>query len=118
MSHCVKEGTARLPNQGNWDQFWSRPQSDRFHQISWSKRRIMQVLQPYLQSGKKALDAGCGSGFFSAYFCDQGMETIALDYADAALTAAKEATGGRAKIVKADMLHDDFKSAPAETRHL
>ncbi len=97
-----------LPDQKIWNQFWNRPQSDRFHHVSWSKRRVMQVLRPYAISGKKALDAGCGSGFFSAYFCDQGMQTVSLDYAEAALAAAREATSGRAQIIKADMLNDDL----------
>ena len=99
-----------LPDQKNWNQFWTRPQSQRFHQASWSKKRIMQVLQPCLTPGKKALDAGCGSGFFSVYFCDQGMQTVALDYSDAALRATQAAAGGRAQTVQADVLQENLTS--------
>lgn len=98
--------TKANPVDKDWDRFWSRRESQRFGQVSWSKRRILSVLNDYVQEGKSALDAGCGSGFFSQYFCEAGMRTVALDYADSALEKTREKTKDRARCVKADMLND------------
>lgn len=43
---------------------------------------------------------------FCEIFCDQGMNATALDYSENALQMAKEATGGEAKIIAADMVND------------
>lgn len=94
------------PTHQEWDRFWNRSASQRFSQISWSKRRILEVLNRYVVVGQKALDAGCGSGFFSKYFCDRGMPTVSLDYADSALAMARELTQGKTKLIKANLLHD------------
>ena len=94
------------PVEKDWDRFWARQESRRFSEISWSKRRILSVLDEYAKQGKAALDAGCGSGFFSQYFCERGMRTVSLDYADSALEMAREKTQGKARCVKADLLSD------------
>ena len=94
------------PEDSDWNQFWAEEKTKKFTQISWSKKRIQQVLSPYVGPGKKALDAGCGSGFFSRYFCDQGMKTVALDYSESALKIASRLTGGLATIVKKDLLRE------------
>lgn len=93
-----------LPEAKDWDHYWQLDGTTRFTKVSWSKRRIMKVLQPYVGKGKRALDAGCGSGFFSNYFCDQGMDVTALDYAQEALDIAKKMTGGRARLMQQDLL--------------
>lgn len=92
------------PRAGDWDQYWERDQTQRFTRLSWSKRRIMKVLAPYARSGLKALDAGCGSGFFSRFFCEQGMSVTALDYSQEALDIARNLTKGRAALVQCDLL--------------
>ena len=97
-----------LPQTEDWNKFWALEQTKRFTKISWSKRRIMNVVQPFVAKGKSALDAGCGSGFFSRYFCDQGMHTVALDYSQEALHIASELTNGKAKTVRADILSSDL----------
>jgi SAM-dependent methyltransferase len=95
-----------LPQDNDWNQFWNRPASKQFSRISWSKRRIINILNPYAIEKKLALDAGCGSGFFSRYFCDRGMETIAADYSQGALDMAREVTDGRCRLFKADFLNE------------
>ena len=99
-----------LPDAKSWDHYWGLKESERFTKISWSKRRIMQVLGPYLKKGGKALDAGCGSGFFSKYFCDEGMDTTALDYADEALAIAERMTQGRCHVIKRDLCVPGIKN--------
>ncbi len=93
---------------GNWNNFWNRSRST---QTSWSKIRILDILNPYLKTARKVLDAGCGSGFFSAYFCDHGLATTAVDYSLEALNLTKANTFGRSQIVQADMRTDGFVDA-------
>ena len=64
-----KGSAMSLPQDQDWNRFWSRRESQQFGEVSWSKRRILNVLDPYSRKGQSALDAGCGSGFFSNYFC-------------------------------------------------
>lgn len=96
------------PQAQDWTRFWKRQESRRFGRISWSKRRILDVLNPYVVGGRAALDAGCGSGFFSGHFVRKGMETTALDYSPRALELAAESTEGKARLVRADLLQDDL----------
>ncbi len=96
------------PQVRDWDRFW-KGQKTQKSDPSWSKRRILDILQPYVRGGKKILDAGCGSGFFSKYFCDQNMDTCSLDYSDSALQITRQVTGGRSKIIKDNMLLPNLK---------
>ncbi len=98
--------TLQTPQDRDWDQFWGRTQSQRFSQVSWSKRRILEILKPRCQVGNFALDAGCGSGFFTKFFCEEGLTATALDYSENALQMAAEATKQAAKLVRADMVND------------
>ena len=79
----------------NWDRFWSAKSSARFTRKSWSKVRIMEVLDGVVREGMEVLDAGCGSGFFSAYFLTQGCRVWALDHSEASLKIARKTTQGR-----------------------
>jgi len=92
------------PQANDWNRFWSLDQTKKFTKVSWSKRRIIKVLAPFVGKNKRAFDAGCGSGFFSKYFCDQGMETVALDYSKEALRIAHEITAGKAKPIQYDLV--------------
>ncbi len=97
-----------LPQAHNWTNYWRLDQTQQFTRVSWSKRRIMRVLAPFASSGKKALDAGCGSGFFSKYFCDQNMDVVALDYAQGALDIARRMTEGKATLVQEDLVKPEL----------
>lgn len=98
----------QTPQATDWNRFWSKPASQQFAKISWSKSRILGVLEPFAVTGKKALDAGCGSGFFSKYFCDRGMSTLAADYSDSALEMAKISTAGQCRLLRVDFLHEQL----------
>jgi len=93
-----------LPQAQNWNYYWGLDQSKVFTKISWSKKRIMSILDEYALKGKHALDAGCGSGFFSKYFCGKGMKVVALDYSDEALKITQEQTHGQVKVVKENLV--------------
>jgi len=99
----------RTPQDADWNRFWEKDTSKQFGRISWSKRRILQVLAPYLKDGKAALDAGCGSGFFAGQFVQAGMRTTAVDYSEEALEMARENTQGRAQVLKANLLDEDLR---------
>jgi SAM-dependent methyltransferase len=99
-----------LPQDKDWNRFWNRPASKQFSQISWSKRRILRILEPYSIQGKLALDAGCGSGFFSRYFCDKRMATVAADYSEGALEMAQNVTGGQCRLLKVDFLNERLEA--------
>jgi SAM-dependent methyltransferase len=77
-----------------WDKFW-HSQSD--VKYSWSKKRIVRILDKYSQSGMKVLDAGCGSGFFSSYFIHKGCDTYSLDLSEQALALTKKLTSNGSK---------------------
>ncbi len=93
-----------MPQSQDWNHFWSLDQTKKFTKISWSKKRIMSVLQEYVKPGGCALDAGCGSGFFSKYFCDSGMKTSSLDYSQEALDIARTMTQGQTTLLQKDLL--------------
>ena len=93
------------PKDSDWNKFWGRGESLQFSQVSWSKRRILEVLKPYVLAGQKALDAGCGSGFFSRFFCEHGMQTTAVDYSRQARLCADRVM----VIHQGDMLNTRFR---------
>ena len=74
----------------------------------------MAVMQPHLNGRKKALDAGCGSGFFSKSFCDAGLDTTSVDYSKEALELTRRITGGKSKVVKHDLLSKDLTRVVSE----
>jgi len=92
------------PQSADWNHFWTIRPQEHLSAISWSKRRIIQVVEPYVRTRKIILDAGCGSGFFSKYFCDSGLTTVSLDYADKALEITRSLTKGRSRVGKIDLL--------------
>ncbi len=73
----------------------------------------MRVLDPLTVSGRRALDAGCGSGFFSRFFCDRGMRTAAVDFADQSLAMTRHMTDGRADLLQADLLKEELSKKTA-----
>lgn len=98
----------KTPQSVDWDFFWNRGQSKDPSKASFSKRRMIKVIDPFLKPNFAVLDAGCGSGFFSKYFCERGLKTVSLDYSDKALQLTKNVTASQSQLIKADMLHERF----------
>jgi len=95
--------------QSEWSHFWSNNKDGQFTKISWSKRRIIVILNRYLKRGITVLDAGCGSGFFSAYFISRACNTFCLDYSPVALEITKGQTkGGAQEYILGDLLDGDL----------
>lgn len=98
----------------HWDSFWGAEASQRYTRISWSKIRIMKILEPFLHEGMEVLDAGCGSGFFSSFFLSKGCRVWSLDYSEVSLEIARKNTEGKCEAYfKADLFDevwtDSFK---------
>ncbi|MFA5059948.1 MAG: class I SAM-dependent methyltransferase [Candidatus Omnitrophota bacterium] len=102
------------PQSGDWEQFWKTTNHYTAPKISWSKKRVLDVIKPYVVAGKNALDAGCGSGFFAKHFYDAAMATTALDYSPKALEITRQLTGGRVKIIQEDLLKPHLSSRISE----
>ncbi len=95
--------------KSDWDRFWDSAEGGAFTRISWSKRRMEQLLSPYLLPGSRVLDAGCGSGYFSALFLSRGCRVSTLDASTEALEIARIATCGKAdEYLQEDLLDGAF----------
>lgn len=108
MDKLKESENAHMPSSSDWNHFWNKAKPKDATTPSWSKRRILNILKPLVCLDRKALDAGCGSGFFSKYFIDQGMKVTAIDYAQSALDMTEKITDNRAHVFKIDLLNDDF----------
>lgn len=73
--------------------FWS----ERFEQdfIPWDNGGVPQALQQYLTRSKPVttLIPGCGSGYEVALLSESGWDVIAIDFSDAAVSAARTVLG-------------------------
>ena len=96
--------------ESNWDQFWVRSKGGRFTRVSWSKIRMEAILAPHLFPGARVLDAGCGSGYFSALFQSKGCRVTTLDASEEALEIARGATDGKSEAyLREDLLDESFE---------
>jgi len=86
----------------NWNRFWSiSGESDK---LSWSKKRLIELLSPLLLNRKIVLDAGCGSGFFSKFFSEKNLEVYSVDNSDEALKLCRKTAGDKVRLKKLDLL--------------
>ncbi len=109
----------RLPNSASWNHFWSGSPAGSGgaqRKVAWSKQRIAHILQDVLMPGQRVLDAGCGSGYFSQFFADAGLDATALDYSDEALNITRQVTRNRVRTVKADMVNEQLGSVFIDVR--
>lgn len=94
----------------SWNNFWLKQEKPLPREISWSKQRMLCLLENYLTENKRVLDAGCGSGFFSKIFCDFHLKTVSLDYSPASLELTRKITAGRSLIIKANLLEQNLSA--------
>ncbi|EKD83114.1 MAG: hypothetical protein ACD_39C00875G0002 [uncultured bacterium] len=101
---------ARDENQtGNWDRFWSN--SGKSEKLSWSKKRLIELLSPLLHGRKSVLDAGCGSGFFSKFFSEMNLEVYSVDNSDKALELCRKTAGDKVRLIKLDLITTPLHSS-------
>ena len=105
----ASEDRNNLPGEGDWDNYWELNTNSRFTKKSWSKIRMLKLLDEVVMDGMKVLDAGSGSGFFSNYFISKNCEVYSLDYSEDALKITKRLTNGKSKAyLKEDLLDLEF----------
>jgi cyclopropane fatty-acyl-phospholipid synthase-like methyltransferase len=96
-------------NNESWNGFWKRAPYRRSVKISWSKRRIEKLLDPFVKEGMVVLDAGCGSGYFSNYFISKKCKVYSLDYSIEALSMTRDLTCNMcSEYMQFDLLIDQF----------
>ncbi len=105
----------KITGKSNWDSFWKNTSRQK-EQISWSKKRICNILDRYADSGLTVLDAGSGSGFFSSYFIGSGCKTYSLDYSDTALELTRSNTENKSEsYILMDLLTPQFNQHYSKT---
>lgn len=88
-----------------WDKFWAKKCDSKFAEESWAKRRIVGILERYIKTGMRVLDAGCGSGFFSKCFMKKGCFVYACDYSHDAINLTIQTTENKCvAYLKKDLL--------------
>lgn len=88
-----------------WDKHWKGKKQKTTH----SKKRLMKVLDKYINKKMKVLDAGCGTGFFSDYFQRKGCDVFGLDNSDKALYLTKE-SNNKINVIKGNIFKLPFKN--------
>lgn len=94
-------------NYNDWNNFWSKTPID-FSKISYSKKRMINILERHIKIGSSIADAGCGSGFFCNYFFKYSNKVFAIDYSDSALELCKQQCHNNVSTLKIDLLSDEF----------
>lgn len=92
----------------SWNSFWATGTVAEKSRLSWSKKRIIEILKPLFGNGSSVLDAGCGSGFFSNYFAENGAEVVAIDNSETALATCKAICGNKVDCQNIDLLAPDL----------
>jgi len=67
-------------------------------------RELVGLARDHGLEGRRTLDAACGDGNATVPLLDLGHEVSACDLSPAMVAAARRRTGGRARIVQADLL--------------
>ncbi len=114
----MKKNNKFLPKAQNWNSFWDKNYKDQIDKISWSKKRIISIVKPFIKKNNNALDAGCGSGFFSKFFCDEQMKAVSCDYSSEALEITKRMTNGRSEVLKKDLLDKNLSKELKDRFHI
>ncbi len=73
-----KEFESFMTRRGALDKDWSSPEKH-FRSNQAEVRRRMPWIEPYLSSGKSALEIGCSSGFMLAALKERGLRVWGLD---------------------------------------
>lgn len=77
----------------------SNPQEQALAEYEWP---TVRELLPDV-SGLRILDAGCGSGYYSAWLAERGAEVVGVDASEAMIAEAKERYGEAATFLVADL---------------
>jgi len=91
-------------------EFWEKRFREGF--TPWDAGKIPAALEQFLKTeprGQRALIPGCGSAYEVRAFAGAGFETLAIDFAPAAVERAQRTLGSLAHLVRlADFFESDF----------
>jgi hypothetical protein len=91
-------------------EFWEKRFREGF--TPWDAGKIPIALEEFLRAeprGQRALIPGCGSGYEVRAFAEAGFETLAIDFAPAAVERARRTLGPLAHLVRLeDFFEFDF----------
>ncbi len=91
-------------------EFWEKRFRESF--TPWDAGRVPSALEQFLgmePRGQRILIPGCGSGYEVRAFAEAGFETLAIDFAPAAMERAQRILGPLAHLVRlADFFEFDF----------
>jgi len=91
-------------------EFWEKRFREGF--TPWDAGKIPAALEQFLKTeprGQRALIPGCGSAYEVRAFAEAGFETLAIDFAPAAVERAQRTLGPLAHLVRlADFFEFDF----------
>jgi SAM-dependent methyltransferase len=91
-------------------EFWEKRFRENF--TPWDAGRVPEALEKFLGAeprGQRVLIPGCGSGYEVRAFAEAGLETLAIDFAPAAVERAQRTLGTLAHLVRlADFFESDF----------
>lgn len=80
-----------------------------------TQRRVEVLIDTFLPDdavrGRRALDVGCGLGFFSARLAERGADVTACDLGSSMVAATRQRVGCRAVVADAMRLADYFEPA-------
>jgi SAM-dependent methyltransferase len=93
---------AELDRACAYDAWYETPLGAAAHRIE--LRLIAEIAAP--KRGQRALDVGCGTGIYSAWLAEQGLEVTGLDSDPVMLAAA------RAKVPTAQLVEGDASALP------
>lgn len=90
-----------------WNNFWKTPILIS-EKTSWSKKRIIKLLEPFVKKNGKAIDAGCGSGYFSNFFLSRSMQVLAIDNSEQALQLCINRCNNLVQIANHDLVDESI----------
>ena len=96
-----------LANTKDWNYYWKN-NSENFTKTSYSKKRIIHIIENHISYGNVIVDAGCGSGFFSNYFSKKTNIVFAIDYSVSALNKCKQLCNENVIIMNQDLMSDNL----------
>jgi len=86
-SQGQKEATEKVA--ATYDHFYQQP--NYFHYRDWLYRPFIRALIKVagLKRGGRVLDVGCGQGFFTSLFADEGMDSLGADLSSEGVAQAR-----------------------------
>ena len=82
--------------------YWENAKK-KVHNAYYERPAMIKLLEKYDLKGKKVVDAGSASGFYSEYLVEKGAKVTAFDVSDEMVRVTKEKVGDKAEVFKADL---------------